>query len=82
MRWTEAPRPASCIPGLQAVNTPGSGYATRADVLNGFAQSPEFIARSDAAVNDFLFKAAQGQDVYAAHPLLGGSEHSSPYGWH
>ena len=44
-------------------------------MLNGFAQSPEFIARSDAAVNDFLFKAAQGQDVYAAHPLLSGSEH-------
>ncbi|GJE45685.1 DUF4214 domain-containing protein [Methylobacterium soli] len=60
---------------LEMVNTPGSGYAMRADVLNGFAQSPEFIARSDAAVNDFLFKAAQGQDVYAAHPLLGGADH-------
>ncbi|MEA1832650.1 DUF4214 domain-containing protein [Methylobacterium durans] len=60
---------------LDAANTPGSGVASRADVLNGFAQSAEFVARSDAAVNDFLFKAAQGQDVYAAHPLLGGSEH-------
>ncbi|MER2268932.1 DUF4214 domain-containing protein [Methylobacterium oxalidis] len=60
---------------LVAVNTPGSGIATRADVLNGFAQSAEFIARSDAAVNDFLFKAAQGQDVYGAHPLQSGSEH-------
>ncbi|AWN42706.1 DUF4214 domain-containing protein [Methylobacterium durans] len=60
---------------LEAVNTPGSGVASRADVLNGFAQSAEFIARSDAAVNDFLFKAAQGQDVYGAHPLLSGSEH-------
>ncbi|AWN39710.1 DUF4214 domain-containing protein [Methylobacterium durans] len=60
---------------LEAANTPGSGVASRADVLNGFAQSVEFIARSDAAVNDFLFKAAQGQDMYGAHPLLGGSEH-------
>ncbi|KAB1073218.1 DUF4214 domain-containing protein [Methylobacterium planeticum] len=60
---------------LEAVNTPGSGVSTRADMLNSFAQSAEFIARSDAAVNDFLFKAAQGQDAYAAHPLLGGSEH-------
>ena len=60
---------------LEAANTPGSGISTRADVLNSFAQSAEFITHSDAAVNDFLFKAAQGQDVYAAHPLLGGSDH-------
>ena len=49
---------------LNAVATPGSGYANRADVLFGFAQSSEFVADSNAGVVNFLTGAAQGQPVY------------------
>ncbi|WP_336487910.1 DUF4214 domain-containing protein [Methylobacterium nigriterrae] len=49
---------------LDAVKTPGSGYGTCGDVLLGFVQSPEFIQRSDAAVDNFLADAGDGSATY------------------
>lgn len=55
---------------IQTVADPASGYKTAADVLFGFAQSGEFIQRSEGAINTFLSSAAQGTATYTgALPL-------------
>ena len=51
--------------------TGASGYTTRAQVLYAFAQSGEFIARADAAVNTLLTQAASDSVAYQG-PLLPG----------
>jgi len=58
---------------LNAVATPGSGYANRADVLFGFAQSSEFTANSNTGVVNFLTAAAQGQATYTGSLQIAGN---------
>ncbi|TXM67546.1 DUF4214 domain-containing protein [Methylobacterium sp. WL12] len=49
---------------INTVADPASGYKTAADVLFGFAQSPEFVQRAEGPINTFLSNAAQGTATY------------------